>query len=230
MLESASQKRLMEIATGMLPLPAQDTNRLQAYQELVFHRFNEVISNCFPLSREHIGEVRLKELITLFMHAKPKTPFIWQTPNEFRAFLKENALVDDLAFIHDLLWFEWIEVELFMGEYKALHVKDFSWDNDYRLASNTRIKDLEYKVFEGEYETQGAYWVLGYYDIASGDVLFRELNEVLYLFLMTQEERGTQKALRHIATLAEADNEEVKAVLQEALDTLVKEGVMEQKD
>lgn len=225
-----SQKRLMDISTQVLPLPTQDTNRLQAYQELVFHRFKEVIGNCFPLSAEHLGEKRMEELIVSFMQSKPKTPFIWQSPNEFRDFLKANELVEDLPFIHDLLWFEWIEVELFMGEYEALHVREFSWDAQYCLAPNSRIKDVQFKVFEGEFETKGAYWVLGYYNIAQGDVLFRELNEVLYLFLQTQEQEGTQKAIEHIASLAEVDNEEVKAVLNEALVTLCEEGVLRIKD
>lgn len=227
MLESASQKRLMDIATQASPLPLQDRNRLQAYQELVFHRLNEVISNCLPLSVEHLGEERLERLIIAFMHHKPKTPFIWQAPNEFRAFLKEEDLVSDLPFIHDLLWFEWIEVELFMGEYTPVQEAAFSWENNYHLASNAVIKDLEYKVFEGDVLTKGAYWALGYYDIENGDVLFRELNEVLYLFLEHQESEGTQKALEQIATLAEADSEDVKAAIEEALVTLVHSGVLE---
>ena len=220
MLKSESQKHLVQVATQVVPLPQKETHRLQAYQELVFHRFYEVISNCFPIMMEHVGSKIVRPLVVRFMQQKPKTLFIWQSPNEFRRFVKEEDELQAFPFIHDLLWFEWIEVELFMKEYGSLHVSTFSWEDEYRLGNNAVIKSLSYKVFEREFKTPGEYWVLGYYDIASGDVYFRELNEVLYLFLETQERVGTKAALQTIAALAEADEESVKAVLEEALVTL----------
>ena len=219
-----SQQRLFDISIQKQDLPLSETKGLRVYQELVYHRFDEVISNCLPFGVKHLGDKKEK-LIVEFMNQNPKTPYIWQMPNEFREFLK-GRLEDRLPFLDDLLWYEWVEVELFMGKYESLHVRKFYWEKEYTLNSNARIKDLSYKVFEDDIKTKGEFWVLSYYDLKSKDVLFRELNEVLYIYLLLQEEIGSKGALKEVVRLAEADEEDVKEILNEALKTLCEIGVL----
>ena len=222
-----SQGHFFDVVIQKDVFPQDGTNGLKVYQELIYHRFYEVISNCYPFSLDYFKD-EVEELIVEFIHHEPKTPFIWQVPNEFRAFLK-GRFQNKFPFLDNLLWYEWIEVELFMGEYVPLHVKEFSWDKTYVLNENTRIKKLDYKVYDGEMSQKGEFWVLAYYDVVEEKVLFRELNEVLYMYLLLQEEIGSKDSLKEIARLAETDENDVKEALNEALKTLCHIGVLKDK-
>lgn len=224
------QKEFVEVVTQQKPLPKKDKNALRVYQELVFHRFYEVISNALPIFNELIETKRLEELIIAFIHNGARTPLIWQMPNEFRKFVKQHPeLFSDMPYINDLLWFEWIEIRLFMQDYTHTSKQNFRFKKFYQLSKGARIKKLSYKVYEKEFTTQGDYFVLAYYDKKARQVFYREVSEFMYRYIKALKTQNANDAVTAMSTRYGLDNKEVKDVLKDALKELCTLGVLEER-
>lgn len=221
MRELNAQKELVDIAFANKKLP-EDAQGLKIYKSLVLHRFYEVLSNGYPLFFEQVSEERFEKLVYEFMQYGAKSTVMWKMPNEFRKFVKKSKVLKDIPYINDLLWFEWIEVELMMNNYKLQKSKKFSFNNEYKLNKNSILKKLKYKVFEdGSYDKEGEYYLLAYYDFNEYQVFYREISLPMYLFLKELNKNGLQKAIKLIADMSDEKKKAVKEFFSEPLDELV---------
>lgn len=221
MRELNAQKELVDIAFANVKLP-QKSQGLKIYKSLVMHRFFEVLSNGFPIFFGQVDDKRFEKIIYKFMQYGSKSAVMWKMPNEFRKFIKKSKLLKDIPYINDLLWFEWIEVELMMKNYKLQKHKEFTYKNEYKLNSSVVLKKLKYKVFEeGSYDKKGEYYLLGYYDFNEYEIYFREISLPLYLFLKELDKNGIKKAIKVIAKMSEQKNKDVKEFFKETLYELV---------
>ena len=153
---------------------------------------------------------------------------VWKMPNEFRKFIKKSKLFEDTLYLNELLWFEWIEVELMMKNYKKEKEKKFSYGFEYKLSDSSVLKKLKHKVYKKEcFNEKGEYYLLAYYDFEDYEVYFREISEVLYLFLKELKKSGLKKAIKRVAKLSQSRQKEVKSFLKDALCELVKIRVIE---
>ncbi len=151
-----------------------------------------------------------------------KTEVMWKLANEFRIFVKKEKKFKDIPYVNELLWFEWVEVELMMKNYKPKKGKKFSFKNEYELNSNTLLKKLKYKVFEqGNYDKKGEYYLLAYYDFDDYQVYYREISILMFLFLKELNKNGIKKAVSLIAKMSEQKKKEVKEFFNETLNELV---------
>lgn len=228
MRELEDQKKLMETVFSREPLPSEEKG-LIIQRSLVRHRFHEVLSNAFPLWYSRVDREAFEASLYAFMQYGAQSPQIWKTPDEYRRFVHKEALFTEMPYTDDLLWFEWIEVALIMRNYQPLALSDFSYDKAYSLSQSCELKYLHYKVFEkGGIEQSGEYAILAYYDFAEDTVYFREISEVLMLFLEKLQQGSMTEALQAIAEQTDSTEAEVMGFFEDTLGELLDLRIIEE--
>lgn len=225
-----TQQYIVDIAFNKKEIPANNKG-LQAYRFLVEYRFFEVLSNAFPIFYSMVDQKRFEQAVIAFMQSGAKSNEMWRVPDEFRLFVKEQEFFQQtMPFVHDLLWFEWIEVALMMGTYGPKEQSIFSWDKEYTLSKSAVLKVLDYPVYEQKnFENRGEYHLLAYYDFDAKQVYFREIGPPLYLFLSALETKGIQGALEEICHLSEEQPKNVQSFFQYSLEELLFLKVIEEQ-
>ncbi|MCF6357430.1 MAG: putative DNA-binding domain-containing protein [Draconibacterium sp.] len=167
--------------------------RLPHYRRLVFNIIKDTLETTFPISFKYIDTEIWDEMVyNYFSSHKCNDPQVWRMPKEFVDFCKaENYTTKfNLPFLNDLLYFEWLEVELYMMEddtYPQVNsTKD--WLKE-KIAVNPehKIIKLEYPVhLEKPFEAankKGDYFLLLFREKETGKVQFINLS-VLFTFLI----------------------------------------------
>jgi hypothetical protein len=227
MRELEDQKMLMQ--TVFSPETETDPG-LTIQKSLVLHRFHEVISHAFPLWYARVEEDAFVASLYAFMQQGAQSPQIWKTPDAYRKFIHTEQLFRQMPYVDDLLWFEWIEVALIMRYYSPVEVSTFSYDKAYRLSESGVLKNLNFKVFETDgIEQSGTYHLLAYYDFDTDSVFFREISEVLMLFLDTLDHSSLTEAITAIAELSESTEAEVMVFFEDTLRELLALRVIEER-
>ena len=228
-MHKATQKRFFELVTSQAPLYAEFANPINTYKELIHYRFKEVILSAFPRFLELLEEGTINQLIVDFIKSKPQTPFIWKMPDEFRHFLAKHELAKKYPFMDDLLWFEWIEIELFMGHYQLTETKEFSWDKAYTLSDSALVKELNFPVHYDEGYEQGAvYPLLMFYNFQSHDVHFQEITPFLQQLFLSLKSKSIEQSLKELCKTYDIDLSEVKELLQETLQDFVQSRILKE--
>jgi hypothetical protein len=230
MREFNEQKKLVDVAFENAKLPV-DVQGYKVYKALVFHRFFEVLSNAFPLWYEEVNKEKFKKSLYEFMRYGAKSDVMWEMPNEYRKFLKKSKFFKETKYLNDLLWFEWIEVKLMMKSSKSKKIKKFSFKNEYKLSSSACVKKLKYKVFEkGSFNEKSNFYLLAYYDFDEEMVFYREISELLYLFLKELEKKGLKSAIKKIALSSQESKTKVKEFFKTTLEELCEKHVIRIKN
>ncbi len=191
------------------------------YQKLVYQRYYEVIQNSFPLYLELIDERDLEKTIKAFMKDTPETPFVWQIPNDYRKFVKKNKFFHDKKYIYELLYYDWIEIELYMKEYQEKKQKKFSYKNSYKLSQSARIKKFKYDLINKEYKRKRENYLVIYYDFETNDIIYREINPIIYYLLKSlNKKQNLSSLLKKLCKENEIDFKEAKKLLKEPLTQL----------
>ncbi len=202
---SVETKRLMEdfytyVQTGNeVNLPNVDANRLRHYRRLVRNVFDDTLRRAYPITVEDLTQDEWAFMVDAFMgEAAPQTPYIWKMPFEFYEF----ALNADFAgrfnkpYLDDLLYFEWIEIELFtMPDKVAPRVR---FDGDFmqdRIVANpeSKVIELEYPIHRvgtaSAVLQKGRHFVLAFRVQDSGQVRFVEIDALLALLWQRLREK-----------------------------------------
>ncbi len=223
-LEKDIQNRFFDIL--MAQKEGFENTNIYVYQHLVYNRYEEVIKNSFPLFLEHINEEDLEDSIRLFMESSPKTPFVWKAANDYRKFVKKQKLFDKKKYLYELLYYDWIEIELSMTEYKNKNLKKFSFKNSYKLSNSSRIKKFKYNIINSEHTTKRENFLVIYYDFKSDDVIYREINQLIFeLFKRVNKNETIGKSLKKLCKENDIDYKEAKNFLAPALKELYKNKV-----
>jgi hypothetical protein len=195
--------------TNVLPdLPGLTPNRVQQYRRLVYNIIDDTLEGAYPITRSFLSEEEWHGLVNDFFakHAC-KHPSIWKMPYEFYEFLseKDHHLKDKYPFLTDLLYFEWLEIEVHTqpDEVHEKYREEGNWLSD-RIITNRecRLVQLKYPVHQSKPDEllkdtkAGIYFVLIYREPASGNVQFFDLSP-LYAFVITQLAETTN-TLDHI--------------------------------
>ncbi|MEI8574736.1 DUF2063 domain-containing protein [Methylomonas sp. LW13] len=126
------QPQTSQLPAGFAP------ERLAVYVDLLYNKFDESLSACFPVTRSILSKEKWRALLLNFI-AKHRclTPYYRQIPDEFLQHLQqEREHLDDWPFLAELAQFEWIELQLSIAEAEPVTRKQLS---DAELLANVPV-------------------------------------------------------------------------------------------
>lgn len=223
MLEKDIQKRFFNLASSC---KGDVSPGLQIYRELVRYRFEELLSDSFPISKQLIGETLWHELLTAFILKKPKSPIIWEAADEFRVFIckKRFGLPEK---VKETLWFESMKITC----HQAIGESDlcciFDWNKSYILTKSSVITTFTYMVY-GDFSI-GIFPTLLYRDKFNFEVYYIELTEFMYKFLKKLQKQDAKSVLKNVVRKYGLDGDESKAIMQASLDDMISAGILIRK-
>lgn len=100
-------------------LPAGfDAERVAVYVDLLYNKFDESLSACFPLVHSLLSKENWRALLLDFIaEHRCLTPYYRQIPDEFLHYLQyERQSPEDWPFLAELAHFEWMELQLSIAE------------------------------------------------------------------------------------------------------------------
>jgi len=200
-----------------------DNSQELLYQELIFYRFNEILSNAYPVSKTLIKNWNKK--VEKFIKSRPKTPLIWKMPSEFKSFLNKKYRLKKS--IKELLWIEWIEIELMMNKEKSKN-SNFSFNNKYRLSKKAKIKKLNYPIHKQEFQKKLTYLLI-YEDSSTFETKWVELSYFLYQLLKSLNKKSLNEILNSKCLEFNIDTKETKELLKDTLKSLCNESILIQR-
>lgn len=176
-------------------LPGLTPGRIHHYRRLISNVVYDTLQRAFPITVAALGEETWRELVEdFFSDGLPQTPQVWKLPLEFYHYHeeRESGKRKGLPFLDDLLYFEWMEIEVHTmpdRPYPQFHSEgDLMKD---RLAFNPEYElvGLEYPVHTHPVseaaQMKGDYFVLIYRFPGSGQVQFLDLS-VLHVYIITR--------------------------------------------
>lgn len=172
-------------------LPGVKYERLTEYRRLVRNVFDGTLRQAFPITSEVLSGIEWNQMVDAFMAQHPAQNYrVWKMPHEFYRFVSEMdfARIFNRPYLNDLLYFEWMEIEVFTMPDETLPL--FETEGDFlrhRLILNPefRLIELEYPVFkmaaDEARKRKGRYFLLIFRHVESGAVRFVELSPFLAL-------------------------------------------------
>jgi hypothetical protein len=207
------QSKLAEYCkTGIVPeLTGILEENLHHYRRLVFNIGIDTIETAYPITYRFLpDEIWDKLVYEFYAEHKCQTPQVWRMPLEFYEYCVEKDIQGkmNLPFLNDLLYFEWLELEV--------HTMDDipypSFDTEGDLLNNLLAINPEHKLVKFTYPVHilaatelegkaGNYFLLMYREKESGKVQCMDVS-ILYAYILEQIQNG----LTLQAVLTDADS------------------------
>lgn len=212
-------KKELEIQSEFFDSLINQNSRLtKIYQELIFYRFDEVLTSAFPLSKSYLEN--WDSLVSSFIAFGSKESIIWKIPNEFRIYLKNNFNLE--PFLIELLWLEWIEIELLMKPNSKIIVAPFDIKNHYKL--NAKLKILNYQAYRGfPKEKKKSYLI--FYEVNS-KIEWIEISKFLYKLFQKSKRVTFSKALKETSKEFKLKHSDTKGLVVEFLEDLYQKAII----
>lgn len=217
-IEREVQDKFFDIITNQKE--NKPTDAFKVYQKLVFYRYEDIVKSTFIQFVKDISEDELGNSIYEFLKNPAKTEFVWKIANDYRKFVKKQKLFHNRKYLYELLYFDWIEVEIYMKEYK-LKENDFSWDNAYSLSKSARVKKFDFDIINANHQEKRENYLIIYYDFKTDEVLFREINQFIYVLIKKLKNSTLEFTLNEICKENEIELQEAKEILEEPLKELI---------
>lgn len=95
-----------------------DAGRLSVYTDLLYNKFDESLSACFPVINRILTPQAWRALLLEFIaNHSCRTPYYRRIPDEFVQYLRQIRPEDpEMPFLADLAHFEWVELQLSIAE------------------------------------------------------------------------------------------------------------------
>ncbi len=207
------QSKLAEYCkTGIVPeLTGIIEDNLHHYRRLCFNIGIDTIETAYPITYRFLpDEIWDKLVYEFYAEHKCQTPQVWRMPLEFYEYCVEKDIQGKLKlpFLNDLLYFEWLELEV--------HTMDDipypSFDSEGDLLNNLLAINPEHKLVKFTYPVhvlaatelegkEGNYFLLMYREKESGRIQFMDVS-ILYAYILEQIQNG----LTLQAVLTDADS------------------------
>lgn len=160
--------------------------RLHHYRRLVSNVVNDSLSRAYPIAKSILDEENWNSLVNdFFINHDSQSPQIWKLPYEFYEYVLEANWAEKLSmpYLYDLLYFEWIEIEIFTMEDIDVQYNTSSeniFHNNIVVNPESQLIKLEYPVhllsLNEAYQNKGNYFVFVYRMPDSGKVKFLNLS------------------------------------------------------
>lgn len=175
------------------PLPGVTPNRVHHYRRLVFNVVKNTLEQAYPLTYDILGEDKWAIWVDKFFTLHdPQSPQVWKLPLEFYEWAVDYGMAEKsgLAFINDLLLFEWLEIEV----YTMPDIDIPESVNEGDLLADIMVINPEYRLLELDYpvhkipakeldQNKGQYFVLAFREPLEKKVEFVDLS-IFYVFLL----------------------------------------------
>lgn len=210
-------------------------DRVTHYRRLVFNVINDSLQSAFPLAFNLLKEKEWDDMVHEFFSIhNNQSPQIWKMPKDFYLFWKDydHPVIKTYPHLTDLLFFEWIEIELFMMEDKAMpHCSREGDILNGLLAFNPEHKFIHVRfpvhlknALHIREEDAGDYYILVYRERETGKVQFIDLSP-LYTLILENLVQGLslQEILEELRNKFEVEaTQEIQKNILELLDKLRK--------
>jgi hypothetical protein len=189
-------------------LPGITPGRLHHYRRLISNVVQDTLRTAFPITVAALEESQWDELVQdFFTEGIPQTPQVWKLPLEFYEYHagRETGLKMDLPFLDDLLYFEWMEIEIHTMPDRSY--PEFLNEGDLFL--DQLVFNPEYEIVKLEYpihthpvsealHMKGDHFALLYRLPESGHVQFLGLSALnVYIITRLQEEKVALNEIKH---------------------------------
>ncbi|MFO8002047.1 MAG: putative DNA-binding domain-containing protein [Marinilabilia sp.] len=175
-------------------------DNLPHYRRLVRNIFNDTLTTAYPITHELLTHEEWKDLVNAFMREySPSNPQVWQMPRELWEYVTttEHPLLLKHPFLAELLWFEWLEVELYMMKDLKTSVNLNGKIEHDKLVINPEhtLQHFNWPVFlkppnQIKNEDQGHYFLIIYRHPESSRVQFMGLSPHIARLLEMLAERS----------------------------------------
>lgn len=170
-------------------------DRVHHYRRLVFNVVNDSLQTAYPITFQLLNESEWEILVKLFFaNHKPQSTQIWKMPKEFYQFVVDEQLEIKTQYPHltDLLYFEWMEIEVFMMEdipypdfdknTTDLFIHPLSINPEYRLIKVNYPVHLQ-KADSIIIKDHKDYYILLFRETETGRVQFVDLSPAFVLLI-----------------------------------------------
>ena len=224
--------------TGVeVEIPGVTPGRLPHYRRLVNNVVRDTLDSGFPISLAALGEAQWDQLVQdFFVNGRPQSPQVWRLPFEFYQYhaARETGKRLGKPYLDDLLYFEWMEIEVHNMPDRAFP----EYVNEGKRLYNRLAFNPEYEIVRMSYpvhmyaateaaELKGDYFVLIFRSPDTGYVQFLNLSALnVYILTRMVEEDLPADQLR--GEIALATGIESGKYLDEALENLIGELMQKQ--
>ena len=187
-------------------IPGVREQHVTQYRRLVYNVVDDMLQSAYPLTHHLLTTREWNALVQEFFSNHPcQSPQVWYMPKELYEYLspKEHKLKNKYPFLLELLWLEWLEVELFMMEDRPAAyttIGDISTD-ELVLNPEHHLQQFQYPVHLKTAKQltpadKGDYFLVLFRKPDSGEVNFINLSPALVAMLeILQEGPQTMDAL-----------------------------------
>lgn len=180
--------------TGLYtPIEGVNEKNVLQYRRLVYNVVDDTLVSAYPLTHNLLSPKEWNRLVTDFFASHPcKSPQVWSMPKELWEWVKDTspAVNRKYPFLEELLWFEWLEVELFMMENKTVAHRKFGDIRKDKLVINPEhhLQYFNYPVHlkNAKYITptdKGNYFLVMHREPETGKINFTKLSPFLVRML-----------------------------------------------
>lgn len=106
--------RYLRERRGSVPIDLQLPARIDVYAQLLYQKFEDSLSVCFPVTKALLGGTHWNRLVEAFIaQHRCASPYYRQIPDEFVTYLNARPFKeDDPPFLNELVHYEWLELAL----------------------------------------------------------------------------------------------------------------------
>ncbi|MGB0404460.1 MAG: DNA-binding domain-containing protein [Salibacteraceae bacterium] len=173
-----------------------NSERLPHYRRLVFNVIFDTLTTAYPITRKLLGAKWKGVVDRFFANHNCQNHQVWRMPFEFFEYFSKNEtdLIAEHHYICDLLFFEWVEIEVYSE--KDMQLPGFNlngqWTNGaIALNPHHRIVELNYPVFTKDYsnmnQQKGTYYLLVVRNLNTYKVQFLKLSPLFVMAIQNLE-------------------------------------------
>ena len=194
-------------------IPGTIPERLHHYRRLIYNIVDDAMSTAFPITKEWLTPEEWDLMISDFLAKHPaQTPQVWKLPFEFYAFVKKSGYAGRFGkeALNDLLFFEWLEIEVHTMPDKPLPqlTKTGNIRNDLLVLNpHSKLITLEYPVHNQHADeaskNKRVWYILIFRDLNTDAVRFIQMSP-LFAFVVEMLTEAPAGVKELIASISEA--------------------------
>ena len=181
-------------------IPGLTDGRVHHYRRLIFNIVLDTLRTAYPLTKDLLGQKNWRKIVHQFFSSYACTePQVWKIPKDFLDWVEQTELAEKTQYPHfsDLVYFEWIELEMYMMEdIRSSFKEQGDLLNDYLVLNpESKILILDFPVHNknaneiNEYD-RGKYYCLAFREPVHCKIRFIDLSG-LYALVIEQLYKDT---------------------------------------